>query len=265
MLRVFTGKRLGLTFGAAILLAALATPGIALAATTSTSVGPPVSSGAYGTVLHTQVVPVAGGVVSATDKYGTTYALTVPAGAFTNPVQIALLAPSVTTPANATIDGEVAVAVVQNGNPVTATFAKPLTLAVTVPNITTSPTVQSVSLSGHASTVGGVIVASAPLVANAAVVTISIPAGQSSLQTYTVLSVNPPPPPLTLGDHLLRIALPVFIISIILFLVAWGLSVAYEAINDDGGVGPALWFTVLVFVFIGVSAFGIHLGIHFWS
>lgn len=99
MTRVLADKGLRLTFGAAIFLVTLATPGVAMAGGSVALVAlQPVASGAYGSVLDTQTIPVAGGTISATDKYGTTYTLAVPPRAFANPVQIALLSPSVPTP-----------------------------------------------------------------------------------------------------------------------------------------------------------------------
>lgn len=134
----FVDKGLGFGFGALVLLAALATPGVAMAAG-APAAGPPqpLASGGHGSVVATQLIPTSGGVVTGTsfaaDNAGLLpdkYKASIPSGAFHAPVRIVLLSPTLSPPRNASIVTEVGIAVEQNGMPAAVPFAKPLPLTI---------------------------------------------------------------------------------------------------------------------------------------
>lgn len=158
MKQKLSGRRHRLFLSSAVLLTALATPGVALAAGSGYAPAPaaPTSgNGTYGAVLTAQSVPASGGTVTTT-SHGVTYTVIVPSGAFSTSVQVVMTSPAVTPPPGSALVAEVGISVVQNGSPVVGAFAKPLTLTAAAPDITAASTVVTVSTSGAETPVNGV-------------------------------------------------------------------------------------------------------------
>lgn len=136
MPQVHTARRMLLALGGGVLLGALTAPGVALAASPSASQG--------ASVLIARTVPASGGVVRASDPFGS-YAVTVPPHAFTGPVQVAITEPPSGAPNVDSMVAGVGVQVLQNSHHVTTSLAKPLTLTISASGITGSSIVASVA------------------------------------------------------------------------------------------------------------------------
>lgn len=99
--------------------------------------------GGFSAVVTSQTIGAAGGTVGPVDVAGIPTTLTVPAGAFSGPVQFTLTAPDLASVGAGGFSGHRAVAgvgikVQKNGSTYPGTFLKPLTLTMSSSSITTS-------------------------------------------------------------------------------------------------------------------------------
>lgn len=128
----------GMIAGAGI----VASPGAAFAAGGYTPTPPaPGSTGAFAVIVTVQTVPASGGTVTAVVD-GATTIVTVPAGDFTAPVQVVVLAGDLTALTNTGINGTPFLAfgtqIDQDGVKLAGPFAKPIGLKVEDSHITPS-------------------------------------------------------------------------------------------------------------------------------
>lgn len=256
MKQVVSWRRMCATFTGAVLIT-LATSGIAFAAGSNTALAP-IGSGAYGSVLATQTIPASGGVVSATDGNGAAYAVTVPAGSFPAPAEIALISPSLSQPALDHIIAEVDIIVVRNGQPYTEAFTKPLTLTITAPALTNASIVRSVSISGHETAVNGVVTRSSPLIANAGIATFHISSSNTYIHTYMIANANASPMVNNIGNALLVIVLSAIIIS--------GMAAMIAGIKewDTGSYGAIVLAQLILVIIIGGAGYMLLHAIEAW-
>lgn len=206
----FRGLRL--VVSGVILTGILATPGVALAVSSTNSAAlvptttihssrtprsappaQPIASGAYGNVMTIKTVSPYGGTVTGTGPSGTVYTLTVPTGAFRVPQTIVLLSPSLShQPGD--INAQVSIAVMQNGMPVAVPFLKQMSLEIDGPNVNTSSFVNEVTLTGQEIAVNNAQLSSNMDPYNE-VALLPVMSNGQYIDTYVVLTAFPPPSP----------------------------------------------------------------------